>query len=89
MKQLFSFILVALQKILILCVRFYQIFISALLPNYCRFRPTCSEYMIEAINTRGFYGFILGLKRILTCHPFGGEGYDPVPKKKSSLTLKE
>ena len=52
----------------------------------CRFSPTCSEYMKEAIEKYGFRGFLLGVKRILRCHPFGKYGYDPVPK---SLKRKE
>ena len=46
----------------------------------CRYDPTCSEYMREAVETYGFWrGGRMGLKRILRCHPFGGSGYDPVP----------
>ena len=47
----------------------------------CRFTPTCSEYMKEAVERYGFRGFVLGVKRILRCHPFGKSGFDPVPKK--------
>ncbi len=69
-----------LQKILILPIRFYQKVISPLFPGVCRYRPTCSEYMIEAIETHGILkGLYLGTKRILRCHPWGGSGYDPVP----------
>ena len=47
------------------------------------FEPTCSTYMIEALQTHGlFYGGFLGMKRILSCHPWGKSGYDPVPEKK-------
>lgn len=51
--------------------------------KYCKFQPTCSEYMIEAINTYGlFKGLKLVIKRILKCHPFNKKyGYDPVPIK--------
>ena len=71
-------------KILIFIIKIYQYLISPLLGNRCRFLPTCSEYFIEAIKTQGpIKGFILGLKRILKCHPFkslgGGEGLDFVP----------
>jgi hypothetical protein len=53
------------------------------MPAACRFAPTCSSYMIEALQTHGlFYGGFLGIKRILSCHPWGKTGYDPVPKKK-------
>lgn len=67
----------------VLLVRFYQLVISPLMPATCRFTPTCSAYMIEALKIHGlFYGGYLGLKRILNCHPWGKSGYDPVPEKK-------
>lgn len=51
--------------------------------SMCRFVPTCSEYMKQAIQTYGvIYGVFLGIKRIFRCHPFGKFGYDPVPLKK-------
>ena len=51
----------------------------------CRFTPTCSEYAIDAINEYGaMRGSILSIRRILRCHPFGGYGFDPVPKKEMS-----
>lgn len=63
-------------------VRFYQLAISPWLGKSCRYTPTCSQYMIEAVNEWGpMKGFWLGIKRIGSCHPWGGEGYDPVPKK--------
>lgn len=67
---------------LIWLVKFYQHFISPLTPATCRFTPTCSHYTLEAIQKHGaFKGTWLGLKRISRCHPWGGSGYDPVPKK--------
>ncbi|WP_081824632.1 membrane protein insertion efficiency factor YidD [Flavobacterium seoulense] len=67
----------------IVLVRFYQLVISPLTPASCRFTPTCSAYMIDALRIHGlFYGGYLGLKRILSCHPWGKSGYDPVPEKK-------
>jgi uncharacterized protein len=61
-------------------VRFYQIVISPLMPATCRYTPTCSHYMVEALQKHGlFYGGYLGIKRILSCHPWGKSGYDPVP----------
>ena len=61
-------------------VRFYQIIISPLLPATCRYSPTCSQYMVEGLKKHGlFYGGFLGMKRILSCHPWGKSGYDPVP----------
>ncbi len=63
----------------ILILRFYKYAISPLLPPACRFTPTCSEYAIEAIAKYGFWkGSLLGLKRLVRCHPFSDGGYDPV-----------
>ncbi len=61
-------------------VRFYQIFLSPILPRSCRYTPTCSHYAIQALEKHGlFKGGYLAVKRILSCHPWGGSGYDPVP----------
>jgi len=61
-------------------IRVYQKIISPLLPPTCRFTPTCSDYGIEALQKYGaIKGGWLTLKRILSCHPFGRSGYDPVP----------
>lgn len=68
------------KKIAILFVKFYQYTIRPLLPNACRFTPSCSQYSVDAINKYGaLKGSWLGFKRILRCHPWGGQGYDPVP----------
>lgn len=68
--------------IIIVPVRLYQIFLSPILGKNCRFNPTCSNYMIHAIREWGLvYGTYLGLKRISRCHPWGGHGNDPVPKR--------
>jgi len=68
------------QKIALLFVKFYQYTIRPLLPNACRYTPSCSAYATEAIEKHGaLKGLWLGLKRILKCHPWGGHGYDPVP----------
>ena len=67
----------------VLLVRFYQVAISPYTPSSCRYEPTCSQYTIEALRKRGLItGLWLSLKRIFSCHPWGGSGYDPVPKKK-------
>jgi len=72
-----------LQNIFIAFVKFYKYFISPLLPSACRYTPTCSDYAIEAIRKHGVIkGVWLGVKRLLRCNPFGGRGYDPVPKRK-------
>lgn len=69
--------------IIIFPIRVYQIFISPILGKNCRFNPTCSNYMIQAVNEWGiFYGVFLGIRRITKCHPWGGSGEDPIPKKK-------
>lgn len=69
-------------KPFILLVRFYQLAISPWLGSNCRYQPTCSSYMIEALKEHGLLkGLWLGTKRIGRCHPWGGHGYDPVPKK--------
>lgn len=71
-----------IRNLLILLIKFYQKILSPLFPGVCRYRPTCSQYMIEAIQTHGIVkGLYLGTKRILRCHPWGGSGYDPVPPK--------
>lgn len=68
------------KAIAIAFVKFYQYCIRPLLPNSCRYTPSCSQYSVEAINKYGaLKGSWLGLKRILRCHPWGGHGYDPVP----------
>lgn len=67
--------------IFIFPVRLYQWTISPLLGKNCRFEPTCSHYMIQAIEEWGVLrGVWLGLKRIMRCHPWGPWGPDPVPK---------
>ncbi|MBK7807261.1 MAG: membrane protein insertion efficiency factor YidD [Saprospiraceae bacterium] len=71
-----------IKQIFILPVRAYQIILSPLLGANCRYQPTCSHYMIDAINEWGpLKGIWLGLKRIGRCHPWAGHGHDPVPKK--------
>ena len=77
-----------LKKLLILPIKLYQLCISPWCPGVCRFRPTCSQYMIEAIQVHGICkGLYLGIKRILRCNPWGGSGYDPVPPKESKHKL--
>ena len=76
-----KFILQLIGYILIIPVKLYQWIISPILPQSCRYNPTCSHYMIHAIKEWGpFKGTYLGTKRILSCHPWGGMGEDPVPE---------
>lgn len=78
-----------LKKFIIGLVKGYQKAISPLLPHVCRYQPTCSQYMIEAIQVYGVWkGLFLGIKRILRCHPWGGSGYDPVVPKTDDKTDK-
>ena len=71
---------IILSKIFIILIQVYQMIISPLFPATCRYVPTCSKYGIEAIQKYGpFKGGLLTLKRIFSCHPWGGSGYDPVP----------
>ena len=61
-------------------VKVYQYLISPILPASCRYTPTCSHYTIEALRKHGlFKGGWLAIKRISSCNPWGGSGYDPVP----------
>ncbi|HFC00596.1 MAG TPA: membrane protein insertion efficiency factor YidD [Phaeodactylibacter sp.] len=76
-----------LKKIFILPIRFYQYAISPILGSSCRYNPTCSHYMVDAIEEWGvFKGVWMGLKRIGRCHPWSKRDmYDPVPKKKKKM----
>ena len=71
-----------LEFVVLIPIYFYRAAISPLTPPSCRYTPTCSEYAIQAIKKHGiFKGIYLGTKRILSCNPWGGSGYDPVPEK--------
>ncbi len=70
-----------MKRILIALIRFYKRAISPLLPNACKYTPTCSEYAMEAIEVHGaLKGSLLAAWRLLRCNPFSRGGYDPVPK---------
>ena len=74
-------------RLLLAPVRGYQLFLSPLLPPSCRFRPTCSEYAVQALRDHGaLRGSLLTLRRLGRCHPIpwlgGSEGYDPPPAPK-------
>lgn len=69
-------------RVFVLLIRGYQKYISPHLGGNCRFRPTCSQYALEAIQLHGAAkGLLLAVWRILRCNPFGKAGYDPVPPK--------
>ena len=71
-----------LTYILIKLIKCYRFLISPLLGQSCRYLPTCSEYSIEAFKTYGFFkGLFFSVKRILSCHPWGRGGFDPVKKE--------
>lgn len=73
-----------MKKILIMMIKCYQ-HIPGPWHSMCRYTPTCSSYAIEALEVHGvWHGSILSIKRILRCSPWGGKGYDPVPKKGNS-----
>jgi len=71
-----------LRWVLVVMVRIYQVLISPLLGQRCRFYPSCSQYAVEALSRFGAVrGGWLVLKRIVRCHPFQPGGHDPVPKR--------
>ena len=75
-------------NILIIIIKIYKLVLSPFLGNNCRYLPTCSEYFIDSLKEYGFFkGCALGVKRILSCHPIkilgGGDGFDPVKKKRN------
>jgi len=68
------------RSVFVVLIRGYQVIVSPILPPACRFSPTCSQYAIEAIAKYGVTrGFVMGVRRLLKCHPFHHGGYDPVP----------
>ncbi|MEO7497737.1 MAG: membrane protein insertion efficiency factor YidD [Massilia sp.] len=79
-----------MRRLLVALLRGYQIFISPMLGQNCRFYPSCSSYAIEALHTHGAgRGSLLVLRRVCRCHPFNPGGLDPVPPandKHSSTT---
>ena len=69
-----------LVALLLIPVKLYQWFISPIFGASCRYTPSCSQFTVEALKKHGpFKGLYLSIKRILSCHPWGGHGHDPVP----------
>lgn len=69
-------------RLMCLPVRAYQLVIGPVLPPSCRYYPSCSNYAIEALQQHGpLAGGWLAVRRILRCHPWGGDGVDPVPER--------
>ncbi len=69
-----------MKSTLFLIIKIYQKYVSPFLPGGCRFHPTCSEYIAQAIKKYGILrGLGLGIWRILRCNPWNSGGYDPVP----------
>ncbi|RYH75384.1 membrane protein insertion efficiency factor YidD [Flavobacteriaceae bacterium 144Ye] len=65
-------------------IKVYQTLISPFLPSTCRYQPTCSYYTKDALLKHGLLkGGKLAIKRIFSCHPWGGSGFDPVPEKEN------
>jgi uncharacterized protein len=71
-----------MKTVLLKLIRIYQLTLSSIMGRQCRFLPTCSDYARQAIEIHGALGGgVLATKRICRCHPWGGEGFDPVPPK--------
>jgi putative membrane protein insertion efficiency factor len=85
MREIWAAISQFFKWIFIFPVKVYQWTLSPLLGANCRFQPSCSHYMVGAIQEWGpIKGIYLGTRRILKCHPWGPHGHDPVPKRKKS-----
>jgi putative membrane protein insertion efficiency factor len=69
-----------MSQLVVAILKGYKFLISPVLPSACRFHPTCSAYMMDAVEKHGAArGIALGVRRILRCHPFHAGGFDPVP----------
>ena len=80
LKTIWNYLKKGLSALLIALIKVYQWTLSPLIGRSCRYTPTCSNYGLEAIEKHGpFKGSWLTLKRVLSCNPWGGSGYDPVP----------
>jgi uncharacterized protein len=69
-------------RVVLAALRFYKALLSPLFAGSCRYLPSCSDYMAEAVERHGAgAGTALGLHRLARCHPLGGSGFDPVPER--------
>ena len=68
-----------MRKLIVTILRFYKLMVSPFLPSACRYYPSCSEYMRQAVEKHGVSrGLWMGAKRLARCHPFHAGGLDPV-----------
>jgi putative membrane protein insertion efficiency factor len=71
-------------RLVLTALRAYKVLISPLFTGSCRFAPSCSDYMAEAVRMHGVgKGVWLGIRRLARCQPFGGHGFDPVPPRRA------
>ena len=73
---------------LIFIIKIYQLIFSPLIGKNCRYLPTCSEYVSGSLKAHGLLkGLFFSIRRISKCHPLGGHGFDPIPKRKQNKVL--
>ena len=78
--QLLGGVPAAMRSAALALIRFYQVCLSPTLPSSCRYHPSCSAYAYEAVEKWGLWrGAEMAFRRVLSCRPLGGHGYDPVP----------
>jgi len=90
MNKIVNLIKRVITLVLVAIVKFYKLVISPWTPSSCRHVPTCSSYAVEALQKHGpFKGLWLSAKRLSKCHPWGTQGYDPVPETKTRIEVKK
>ncbi len=86
LEKFLTLISKTLRQTSVFLILFYQEFLSYIFGVNCRFYPSCSCYAREAFERHNFlYALLIVFKRIITCHPFGRQGYDPVPEVKFNV----